>query len=350
MLHITNGDCAVEALARAGIARHDMLPWRDVLHEGPVPDGLTLNELSAVRARFLSACGCGDEDALRESFSERDFRLAGAQAEDEVVLWFESDVYDQLQLLQLLDWFAAPSHRPSRLTIIEVDRSPVDGRFEGLGGIDPERVRGLLTSRQPVMQAALDAAVTGWRAFRRDDPRSFAALLDEARNDPEGRRGVAGRAPCADDDIDALPYLREAMARLLEELPDSAYGLSRTELQALQLLSAGAQTRETLFARVQEAEPRPFLGDTWFWRLLDRLSAGRTPLLRRGGSGAPASVPLCPQLWTLTDAGHEVLSGRLDALEALGIDRWWGGTRLWHRGKIWRWNGAALAVDEAGIV
>jgi hypothetical protein len=29
-----------------------------------------------------------------------------ARGEDEIVLWFEHDLYDQLQLLQLLDWLA----------------------------------------------------------------------------------------------------------------------------------------------------------------------------------------------------------------------------------------------------
>jgi len=36
VLHVTNGDCAVAALAAAGFP--DPLAWRDVLHEGPLPD------------------------------------------------------------------------------------------------------------------------------------------------------------------------------------------------------------------------------------------------------------------------------------------------------------------------
>src|SRR5690348_16960713 len=44
-LHVTNGDSTVHGLAPLGIAA---LPWRDVLHEGPVvPDG------RALRAAFL---------------------------------------------------------------------------------------------------------------------------------------------------------------------------------------------------------------------------------------------------------------------------------------------------------
>src|SRR5829696_3247012 len=42
-------------MERAGIAG-DLLPWRDVLHEGPVPD-LPPDELRRVRAEFLQTLG-----------------------------------------------------------------------------------------------------------------------------------------------------------------------------------------------------------------------------------------------------------------------------------------------------
>ena len=50
-LHITNGDSV--ALKLTGL-EGDILFWRDVLHEGPAPSGLTLDQLSALRAGFLA--------------------------------------------------------------------------------------------------------------------------------------------------------------------------------------------------------------------------------------------------------------------------------------------------------
>jgi len=68
VLHLTNGDCAVPALRAAGVDG-EILPWREVLHDGPVP-ALGPEELRAVRERFL-----GDEARLRE----RDERLRDAR-------------------------------------------------------------------------------------------------------------------------------------------------------------------------------------------------------------------------------------------------------------------------------
>ena len=325
MLHITNGDCAAEVFVRAGIGGENIIAWRDVLHEGPVPGGMPLEMLSSVRARFICDSGFGDYDAIREQFSERDFRVAGGQGEDEVVLWFESDLYDQLQLLQVLDWFADPTHRPMRLTRVYTDRVPGTERFEALGAIAPERVRELLDARVPVSEDELRVAVEAWAAFRDCDPRALAA----SRHDPRMR---------------ALPYLRDAIGRLLEELPDTACGLSRTEANAARLLAEQPRTREALFRQVQDLEPRPFLGDTWFWRMLDRLAEGETPLLKRRASAADPAFGR-GDLWSLTAEGEAVLDGRVDGVDLARVDRWLGGTRLLHRDSVWRWDGASLSRD-----
>ena len=52
MLHVTNGDSVVETMRQAHVVG-DVVAWRDVLHEGPVP-ALDPAELRAVRARFLA--------------------------------------------------------------------------------------------------------------------------------------------------------------------------------------------------------------------------------------------------------------------------------------------------------
>ena len=107
VLHITNGDVVATGLRNAGVEGL-VVPWRDMLHDGPVAAGLSLEEQSRSRARFLA--GLLDEPyvELLESFRSRDRQLATFRNCDEVWLWFEHDLYDQLQLLQILDWFFSP--------------------------------------------------------------------------------------------------------------------------------------------------------------------------------------------------------------------------------------------------
>ena len=52
------------------------------------------------------------------SFVERDEAIARSHNHEEVVLWFEHDLYDQLQLIQILDWFSHQDLGHTRLSLI----------------------------------------------------------------------------------------------------------------------------------------------------------------------------------------------------------------------------------------
>ncbi|HET9776777.1 MAG TPA: DUF1835 domain-containing protein, partial [Gemmatimonadaceae bacterium] len=117
-LNITNGDSAAGTLSDAGI-EGKIIAWRDVLHEGPVDSSLSLEDLSRQRARFIAEQGWGDFAHVSGDFAERDHAIRHLDYFDEVVLWFEDDLYDQLQLIQLLDFFAAT--RGKKLSLVVVD-------------------------------------------------------------------------------------------------------------------------------------------------------------------------------------------------------------------------------------
>ena len=104
MLHITNGDITVGVLKAAGMPG-TYFAWRDMLHDGPVPAGLSLPELSRVRVEFIASCGWGKAEEIQRQFLTRDAALDASLSEDEVVLWFEPDLHDQLQLCQVLAWY-----------------------------------------------------------------------------------------------------------------------------------------------------------------------------------------------------------------------------------------------------
>ncbi len=93
ILNITNGDCAVEIMRKANIPGV-FLPWRDVLHDGPVPDHVSLEALSRVRAEFISSRGWGDLEDIDKEFIERDNLLKYFEKYEKVILWFEHDLYD----------------------------------------------------------------------------------------------------------------------------------------------------------------------------------------------------------------------------------------------------------------
>ena len=241
MLHVTNGDAAVPMLQQA--VQGEMLPWRDVLHEGPVRAGLGLDELSRERAAFIAGCGWSPLSSVTHDFEERDRKLKAASSHEEVVLWFEHDLYDQLQLIQLLDHFAAHGH--ARLTLV--------CEAEYLGHMAPARAAELFMRRSRVTDAQLAEGRAAWAAFTAPDPLALQ------------------RVPCSH-----LRFLGAALRRHLEEFPWVGDGLSRTERAVLRSLPAG-------FAEIFKAirEDPAYLGDTVLGWHLERMQ--REGLIDREG-------------------------------------------------------------------
>jgi Domain of unknown function (DUF1835) len=272
----------------------DVLPWRDVLHEGPVPPGLRPAELRAVRARFVAECGWASfEDVLRD-FERRDRALEDAE---EVVLWFERDLYDQLQMIQVLDRLDG-----QQATLVDLGEPQDEPSLDG--------------ERQAVADMQVTLARRAWAAFRSPDPSAIERLIAE--------------------DTDALPHLGEALVRHLEQYPSTEDGLSRAERRLLEAVASGARTRAEAFVAQSEGEERPFMGDASFLLHLERLLTGPAPLLSEGESLA------------LTSAGEDVLAERSDHVSLNGIDRWLGGVHLAGARAEWRWDPGARRLRSVG--
>ncbi len=161
VLHITNGESVVEGF-RQGSLSGDYLSWIDVLHEGPVPLCSTLEELSRIRGRFVADIGWDTHERPPATFAERDGSLQSFREHQEVVLWFEHDLFDQLQLIQLLDWFASHEAGSTKLSLIQA------GTY--LGSLTGVELLALLPSRQEVTTQQLALGHQAWHAFCSPNP------------------------------------------------------------------------------------------------------------------------------------------------------------------------------------
>jgi hypothetical protein len=251
----------------------DFLPWRDVLHEGPVRSDWSAEE----RADFIAGAFRADRNQVLESFRQRDAALRSAGSHDEVVLWFEHDLYDQLQLIQLLDWFAA--HPQPKLYLV--------CEAEYLGNMKPTRAAELFARRSRVTDQQLAEGRAAWAAFTAPDPIALQ------------------RVPCSH-----LRFLGAALRRHLEEFPWVGDGLSRTERAVLRSLPGG-------FAEVFGAirEDPAYLGDTVLAWHLERMQ--REGLVEQRG-----------------EAWHAV-----PRPERRREPRWLGGVRV-TEDSPWRWDAA----------
>jgi hypothetical protein len=295
-LHVTNGDGALYVLKKAGILGTH-LAWQDALNDGPVPAGLSLEETSALRAHYLAARGYGSPIKLIHDLQRRDALLRRASDFDEVVLWFEHDLYDQLQLLQTLTALEELDLDPGRVATVQSDTY--------LANMTMDEILRLLQRRRTATAAIFKSARRNWERFTSSSPMDLYASTGE--------------------EAIGLPFLRAALRRLCEEYPWTRDGLSRSQRQALYAIGQGPARTDELFERSQAREEASFLGNRAFELILDELGRGDDALIENDEGVV------------LTALGRRVLAGDADWLAEHRIDRWIGGVHL-EPGTCARWD------------
>ena len=324
-LHVTNGTCTTRLIESAGIPGERSI-WADPLYEGPVPAGLGDEELLEVRRQYLAGPGDlkwaawgGPDPTLDPANDLREWRarIERHESYDELILWFEHDLFDQLNLIQLLTWIRERLPSATPVSLVCIASFPGRPDFKGLGELTPGELASLVETRQRVGREQYGLAERAWLAFRAATPDALEALRQ--------------------DDTSALPYLAPAIARFLQEYPWTRDGLSRTERRLLALAEGDGITLSKAFPRMHDGETVYYVTDASLAALAESLSRVVPSLLTLDLSTVDEGRVLQGRV-TLTDAGRSVLSGELDRVTTCGIDKWLGGVHLQSGSRLWRWD------------
>lgn len=329
MLHVTNGSVVVTRLHDLGLPGR-ALPWDDVLHEGPVRAGLDHAALRSERAAYLSTAGFDAAEIIERDMVARDSMLSACHDEDEVVLWFEHDLYDQLHLIQILDRLEHP-----RTTAVLSD--------DYLGGQRPTTLREWFAARQVVSGSQRALAERAWAAFRGPDPTGLIAFINQDHSTS------APGAPA--DKAMGFPHLVPALRRHLQQFPWLGSGLSRTQTQTLSAVAGGmVRVRDAFVAANHDVEEAVFMGDTTWWCHIRPLIVAPRPLLEIHGQKPPTwqdaawwHDDMAAPTLALTADGEAVLAGQADHVALNGVDRWLGGVHVTTH-SLWRWDPASRSL------
>jgi len=332
-LHVANGTCTTQLIQAAGIPGALSI-WADPLHDGPVPGGLTDEELLEVRTRYHTgpsditfAAWRGSDPSLDPVNDMRQWRatIERHDSYDELILWFEHDLFDQLNLIQLLTWIRErlPAIKP--VSLVCIGSFPGRSEFKGLGELTPDELASLLETRQRPSEPQYALAEHAWQAFREATPEALVNI--------------------SQGDTSALPYLAAAVTRFLQEYPWTVDGLSRTERRLLELASGGGIALSAAFRHMHDGEAVYYITDTSLAGLAEELSRTSPPLLTLALGSAGNDEGLRGTVM-LTDTGRAVLARQLDKVAACGIDRWLGGVHLQSGGTLWRWDDTRRSVTN----
>ncbi|MBA3454250.1 MAG: DUF1835 domain-containing protein [Deltaproteobacteria bacterium] len=315
IVHVCNGDSTADILSLADLPG-EIRVWADALDQGPVLP-VSDEDHWKHRAEFWATRGMPDDGRL----AAWDRGVDEAARAEELILWFEHDLFDQLALIRLLSRLARQG-LPQTLTIVSIDRHPEVPNFLGFGQLKPEQLAQLWPRRTPLSRDAIDEAITAWIAVTSADPRALPYLT---------RR------------IKALPFLAGALERHLEEFPDPTSGMSRTERQVLAAVARGESNAEALMLNSHASDPRYPLTDMQLLVTLRTLA--RCGFLEGAPTGTTPAA-LAPVKATVTPLGRQALAGAIDRIHETGIDEWRGGVHLTGKGPVWRWDSRERKLIE----
>ena len=302
-LNITNGDCAVNALKEAGVVG-DFLPWRDVLHLGPLLPGELMGRFEQSRVLFLSQYFGLTSKEVSEKFKSRQLYLNNLSQYQTIRLWFEHDLYDQLQLIQVLAFLSTSCE-------LQKVRWIVTNQY--LGTAHTKDIQELFRFDLAVPEACWCQAPELWHTLVNESPQLWGEFNFSLLED--------------------WPFITETFDRLKNEFPDKYTGLSLTQTLLLKTLTSASMPGMAMFEAYGKQEWAVFLGDAVFEKELAALLHAKCPLLfietDYGDWG--------DDVWALTPVGIDVLIGKKNHVKLNGIDKWIGGVHL-NENRCWWFN------------
>lgn len=320
ILHVRCGS-DIRSVVQSKHIDNDFLEWGDPVCQGPVPANLSRSDYLDLRARFISDNWQLDSfDDTRQRLVKEDDVLRTVGTYEKIVLWFEHDLYDQSILIDLLCRLHKRYGVLETLHVLSINSHPEVERFIGFGQLSQDQLIALIGQEKPVTADMFTLAREAWAAFRAPTPEHLVAIINS--------------------DTSALPFLKDALIRHLQDLPWGKDGLLLTERLTLQAINDGAETPGQAFGDlIHRMDPQPFLGDAMYWPFLKTLSRAETPAITPF-NGPRATI-------SLTGFGQDLLDGKNNMITTNGIDRWLGGTRLNAPETLWFWDDDAQNIIPA---
>jgi hypothetical protein len=237
--HILPGDSLVQEFSKTGI-EGEVIVCREAFIVGPL-DGDAPEEFWNVRANFILGEYGEDEIQYHENVADELEKLNSVRSGDEVDLWFEYELFCQVNMWFCLSQLAGSGAEINRVAPMVISK---DDRWKGFGGLNFEDLKICFEGR---LQLTADDILLGTELWQKYRLRDAAGLL--------ARAGT--RSP-------VFPYL--------EETAEAAAQIETGPMSVLrQIRSEGLMDPDVIFVEFSKRAGVYGLGDLQVFEMLERL-------------------------------------------------------------------------------
>ena len=249
-LHITNGDSFTQRLKKLKF-KGDIITWREMLCEGKTETSVGSEAFWKTRFEFLHK----NYNVSKSWFVEKTLKeyrsLCNHKQQDEIILWFEYDLFCQINMLAVISWLKT-HRRHVQISLICTGYEDESNHLYGLNELSDDQIQEQFKSRVTLSQNDIEYADYVWQLYCSDNPIRLENL--------------------SDFDMYQFTYLEDALKTHLRRFPAIKNGLNEIENRVLQMaLESKAPSKKALMGALLQDQGWYGFGDTQYERILKNL-------------------------------------------------------------------------------
>ncbi|MEH0155861.1 DUF1835 domain-containing protein [Limibacter armeniacum] len=289
-LHILNGDGLLHSFKESQI-KGDIAIFRETLCTGPVHPDVASEDFWKIRAAYFEADYEIDNPNYQEkTINEFEEKISSLCQYDQVVFWFEHDLFCQINQLALISY--AHLQQCSNTQFFQVPFSKLfsTAKYKGLAELPPQSLVQLYKNKTLLTEEMMEKNHLFWKMYCDPDPRKLHELIKE--NHP--------------DSTD----LYDAFLAHFRRFPHPISGIGSPERLILNVINESPKPRRKVLGSILMADSIYGYGDLIFEKILDYLS----PLYDNH------------EMLTLNETGLKVLNNEKNFLELADDKFYMGGS------------------------
>lgn len=250
LLHITNGDSFTERLKSLPL-KGDIITWREMLCEGQTLSNVGSESFWKTRFEFLNK----NYRVTKSWFVEKTLKeyrsLCNHKQQDRIVLWFEYDLFCQINMIAVLSWLKT-YRRHAEISLVCSGTEDNTGHLYGLNELTDEQLLALYKKRTVLTQDDIEYADYVWQLYCSDNPMRLENLGDFGKFQFE--------------------YLSDALQAHLRRFPSIKNGLNAVENNILDIaVEHKPKSKRDLTGTVLRNQGFYGFGDTQYDRAISNL-------------------------------------------------------------------------------
>jgi len=227
-LHIVNGDNTATILSRTTI-KGDVIVWREMLCEGPLDMDVGSDEFWKIRYDFYeNDLGIKKLDYFDKSIKEI-IKIEDLKEYDEVVLWFEFDLFCQVNLMALCSYLIKSYQKDIRYYLVCTGKDENSTTKQYLSDYQPESWQRLFDHRIKINKKELYFGRSCWDIYVKNN-------LEELQNFDFGQNFK-------------FPYFQAAIQQHLKRFPGEN-GLNQIENKIIELIQSNILIRNEIIRKL----------------------------------------------------------------------------------------------------